>query len=151
MEIGQNFTKWCKTLNSKANFNIFGTFWECTSGIGYFIPSKMTFLNAQSWALSVISAKSLNWNAMLGVNLRASDPAQIFLGFSKVVKPQFLGASWKFECWGFLDTPNATSCRALLLALGLPALVFLVLVLLALVLPAPVLPVPVLLLQILWC
>ena len=58
-------------------------------GIGYFIPSKMTFLNAQSWALSVISAKS----AQLGVNLRASDPAQIFLGFSKVVKPQFLVAS----------------------------------------------------------
>ena len=50
MEIGQNFTKWCKTLNSKANVNIFGEFWECTSGIGYFIPSKVPFLNAQSWA-----------------------------------------------------------------------------------------------------
>ena len=50
MEIGQNFTKWCKTLNSKANVNIFGEFWECTKGIGYFIPSKVPFLNAQSWA-----------------------------------------------------------------------------------------------------
>ena len=58
MEIGQNFTKWCKTLNSKANVNIFGEFWECTRGIGYFIPSKVPFLNAQSWALLVISAKS---------------------------------------------------------------------------------------------
>ena len=37
MEIGQNFTKWCKTLNSKTNSNIFGEFGECTSGIGYFI------------------------------------------------------------------------------------------------------------------
>ena len=55
MEIGQNFTKWCKTLNSKAKFKIFGEFWECTSGIGYFIPSKVPFLNAQSWALLVIS------------------------------------------------------------------------------------------------
>ena len=54
MEIGQNFTKWCKTLNSKANVNIFGEFWECTRGIGYFIPSKVPFLNAQSWALLVI-------------------------------------------------------------------------------------------------
>ena len=58
MEIGQNFTKWCKTLNSKANVNIFGEFWECTRGIGYFIPSKVPLLNAQSWALLVISAKS---------------------------------------------------------------------------------------------
>ena len=58
MEIGQNFTKWCKTLNSKANVNIFGEFWECTRGIGYFIPSKVPFLNDQSWALLVISAKS---------------------------------------------------------------------------------------------
>ena len=50
----------------------------------------------------------------------------------------------------------ATSCRTLLLALGLPIPVVLALVLLALVLPAPVLvapvlPVPVLLLQIHWC
>ena len=44
---------------------------------------------------------------MLGVNLRASDSVQIFLGFSKVSKPQFLVASWKFECQGFLDTPTA--------------------------------------------
>ena len=57
MEIGQNFTKWCKTLNSKANSNIFGEYWECTSVIGYFIPSKAPFLNAQSWALSVVLAK----------------------------------------------------------------------------------------------
>ena len=55
MEIGQNFTKWCKTLNSKANVNIFGEFRECTRGIGYFISSKVPFLNAQSWALLVIS------------------------------------------------------------------------------------------------
>ena len=58
MEIGQNFTKWCKTLNSKAKFKIFGEFWECTSGIGYFIPSKVPFLNAQSWALLAEITKS---------------------------------------------------------------------------------------------
>ena len=58
MEISQNFTKRCKTVNSKANVNIFGEFWECTRGIGYFIPSKVPLLNAQSWALLVISAKS---------------------------------------------------------------------------------------------
>ena len=51
MEIGQNFTKWCKTLNSKAKFKIFGEFWECTSGISYFIRRKRPFLNAQSWSL----------------------------------------------------------------------------------------------------
>ena len=28
VEIGQNFTKWCKTINSKDNFNIFGAFWK---------------------------------------------------------------------------------------------------------------------------
>ena len=49
---------------------------------------------------------------MLGVNLRASDSAQIFLGFSKVLKPQFLGASWQIECWGFLDTPKARRPKA---------------------------------------
>ena len=44
VEIGYNFTKWCKKLNSKANSNFFGEFWECTSGIGYLIPSKVSFL-----------------------------------------------------------------------------------------------------------
>ena len=53
MEIVQKFIKWCQTLNSKANSNIFGEFWECTSGIGYLIPSKVPSLNAQSWALLV--------------------------------------------------------------------------------------------------
>ena len=69
MEIGQNFTKWCKTLNSKANFNIFGEFWECTSGIGYFIPSKVPFLNAQSWALMDKITKSAQIWETLGTNL----------------------------------------------------------------------------------
>ena len=38
-------------LNLKFNANIFGEFWECTRGIGYFIPPKVPFFNAQSWAL----------------------------------------------------------------------------------------------------
>ena len=58
MEIAQNFTRWCKTLNSKANSSIFGEFWECKSGIGYFISPKVPFLNAQSWALLPKIAKS---------------------------------------------------------------------------------------------
>ena len=58
MEIGQNFTKWCKTLNSKANVNIFEEFSERTRGIGYFIPSTVPFLNAQSWTLLAEITKS---------------------------------------------------------------------------------------------
>ena len=57
MEIGQNVTK-SKTLNSKANSNIFGEFWECTSDIGYFIPSKVPFFNGQSRALLAEITKS---------------------------------------------------------------------------------------------
>ena len=34
-----------------------GEFWECTSGIGYFIPPKAPFFNARTWTLLVISAK----------------------------------------------------------------------------------------------
>ena len=30
VEIGKKLTEWCKTLNSKADSNIFGKFWECT-------------------------------------------------------------------------------------------------------------------------
>ena len=63
MEIAQNFTRWCKTLNSKANSSIFGEFWECKSGIGYFISPKVLFVNAQRWALLAIlgnSALSVN-------------------------------------------------------------------------------------------
>ena len=54
---GRNPQHW-KTFNSKANSNIFGELWECKSGIGHFIPPKVSFSNAESRALLPKIAKS---------------------------------------------------------------------------------------------
>ena len=37
--------------------HILREFWECKSGLGYFIPTKVLFFNAQSWALWSILGK----------------------------------------------------------------------------------------------
>ena len=45
MEIGQNFSEWCKTLNSKANSNIYWIFWKHKSGIIDFFNSTETAIS----------------------------------------------------------------------------------------------------------
>ena len=51
------------------------------------------------------------WFQISGVSRKVSfevwDPTQGVLGFQGLVQTQFLVASWKFKCWGFLDPPNA--------------------------------------------
>ena len=38
-------------IRFKSQFHLFGEFWGCNSSPGYFIPSEVPFMNAQSWSV----------------------------------------------------------------------------------------------------
>ena len=56
------------------------------------------------------------WFQISGVSRKVSfevwDPTQGVLGFQGLVQTQFLVASWKFKCWGFLDPPSKACLAA---------------------------------------
>ena len=132
--LSPRFTEWCKTLNSKANSNIFGEFWKCKRvlsisfqncpqcptlgtlkwhfhweqltetafilpkvpkhvGIGFWIthfaPFGDLFCKFSKKYCSLV--RFSNW---LGLgNLTRCSPGL------EVVEPQYVVASWKFQCW----------------------------------------------------
>ena len=50
VEIGKKLTEWCKTLNSKADSNIFGKFWECTGGM---VPRRTSLTTIFGFILKI--------------------------------------------------------------------------------------------------
>ena len=51
VEIGKKLTEWCKTLNSKADSNIFGKFWECTGGT---VPRRTSLTTIFGFILKIL-------------------------------------------------------------------------------------------------